>query len=233
MPANAIPLFISRPALSERGSTAYAPRCSSSRARQTRPIVFPSWRVARSRADRPPRTRPRWRPCARVSASTIVDASPCLRTPMISPSSRHSIASRLRLRSAKMRRRGHAGELQGDEKRERGERADECGLSRPRAEGEDPAADRAREARARVIEEEVKRACLRLPRVGPQADPAPTDRVAAKKSDRDDADPDDREPQAIGQSEDDADRHEHDGEADDSPPAITSGKFAHHPPGDA
>src|SRR3984957_2316606 len=233
MPASARALSINLPARSESGSTANEPRCSSSRARQTRPIVLPSWSVARSRADRPPRTRPRWRPCARVRASTIVEASPCRRTPMISPSSRHSIG---RAASAYEARRCAGGGTRASFKAMRSASADIAPMNAasprhaPRV--KTPPADRARQARARVIKEEVKRACLRLPCIGPQAHPARSDRVAAEEPDRDNANPDDCEPQAVRQGEDDADRHECDGEANDAAPAMAPGKFAHPCRGD-
>ena len=131
-----------------------------------------------------------------------------------------------------MRRRGHASELQGDEKGEHGQSADERGLPGPCAEREDPAADRARQARARVVEEEVERAGLRLGRLGPQTHPARSDRMAAEETDRHKADTEDRERQAIRQGEEHADRHEGDGEADDAAPAIASGEFAHQGRGD-
>ena len=56
--------------------------------------MLPGCKSSPNRAERPPRTSPRWRPCARVIASTITDCSPCLRTPMMSPSSRHSMPKR-------------------------------------------------------------------------------------------------------------------------------------------
>ena len=83
-----------------------------------------------------------------------------------------------------------------------------------------------------IIEEEVERARLRLPCLGPQAHPARSDRMAAEKPDRDDSDAEDREPQAIGQGHEHADRHEGEGEANDSAPAIAAGKFAHRGRGD-
>ena len=43
------------------------------------------------RLPRPPRTMPRWRPCSRVNISAMTLVSPWRRTPMMSPSSCHSM----------------------------------------------------------------------------------------------------------------------------------------------
>src|SRR6476659_92547 len=45
-----------------------------------------------SRDPKPPRTRPRWRPCARVISSRMALASPCRLTPSTMPSSVHCMA---------------------------------------------------------------------------------------------------------------------------------------------
>ncbi len=74
--------------------------------------VLPGWSTAAMRDERPPRTRPRWRPWARVIASTIAECSPCLLTPMTRPSSRHSIcecSSALTFSMSHLSRRGRNG----------------------------------------------------------------------------------------------------------------------------
>src|SRR4029077_16730832 len=54
---------------------------------------LPGCSTACNRVPAPPRTRPRWRPCARVSSSRMALASPWRRMPSTMPSSLHCIAS--------------------------------------------------------------------------------------------------------------------------------------------
>ena len=53
--------------------------------------LLPGCRTGCSRRERPPWTRPRWRPCARVISSRMTPDSPCLRAPSTRPSSDHCI----------------------------------------------------------------------------------------------------------------------------------------------
>ncbi len=52
------------------------PRWSDSRARQVTLRILPGWSSGLMRREQPPRTRPRWRPCAAVKISAIAFASP-------------------------------------------------------------------------------------------------------------------------------------------------------------
>ena len=53
--------------------------------------VLPGCSVGLARREAPPRTNPRWRPCARVNASRIAPLSPCGRTERTMASSDHSM----------------------------------------------------------------------------------------------------------------------------------------------
>src|SRR5947207_5407280 len=82
---------ISRPAFSSTGSIRKFPRCSSRRARHVARTMFPGCSTGRKRRERPPRTRPRDRPCVNVSISTMALVSPWRLTARTIPSSFHSI----------------------------------------------------------------------------------------------------------------------------------------------
>src|SRR5581483_11060932 len=74
-------------------SHSIVPRCSASRPRQVAAAALPGCSTARRRGDWPPRTSPAWRPCARVSSSTISAVSPCRRAARTNPVSDHCIAA--------------------------------------------------------------------------------------------------------------------------------------------
>src|SRR5436190_20938951 len=65
----------------------------------------------------PPRTRPRWRPCARVITSRMTFASPWRRAPSTMPSSVQSIIQQLSRPRGPLRPRRHhtTGFVVGDE----------------------------------------------------------------------------------------------------------------------
>ncbi len=90
-PARASASSITIAAYPRRSSTLAWPRCSANRAFQTTSTWLPVCRTGRSRPDRPPCTKPRWRPCARVKISATAAVSPCGRTDRITPSSDHCI----------------------------------------------------------------------------------------------------------------------------------------------
>ena len=82
---------------------AACPRSRNSRdARRAAPAtprvtLLPGCSSGRIREPAPPRTRPRWRPCSRVSSSTMAEDSPCRRTPSTMPSSVHSMGGVYRI----------------------------------------------------------------------------------------------------------------------------------------
>ncbi len=73
-------------------STAKVPRCSARRARQATCTVLPGCSVAASLDERPPRTRPRVRPCPATITSAMTLVSPWRRTPISRPSPDHCMS---------------------------------------------------------------------------------------------------------------------------------------------